>query len=291
MNLLIASQGRMGSELAQILQDWIKEIFSGVKMYSFSTGELIKEKDKDIVKQFKEIQGGLICITEENLDGNLEWLHFQAGLLFQRQKGIPFVAPLLLDIKPEAVSNYPLSLFQTTVFGKQEIFSLLCDLNNRQKIKINRTILEQKFETTWTKANTMVRFIPGIKSEPFTVILLVQGKFLPVKVDPSGEDIPWEDLFLYFLDNVKGPFFNMPDFDIANLYYIDLIKETRIVEPALSSRLPTNLLGIVDSLSFEDSPTAAARYIKYYLDYLPKPFRKVINMPGHRQFLISAGTN
>lgn len=145
MKVFISWSGEKSNKIANILRDWMPCVIQSIKPYVSS-----KDIDKgarwssDIAQELKDSRFGIICVTKDNI--NAPWINFEAGAL-SKTMDKSNVAPFLFDIKRSEV-NGPISQFQSTIFDKDDIKSLMRTLN---KLCGDGGISEARFNTTFEK--------------------------------------------------------------------------------------------------------------------------------------------
>lgn len=145
MKLFISWSGHLSHEIAKELQDWLPLVINQV--VPFVSSESISKGDRwliDIYSELEQSNFGIVCLTKENL--NEPWILFEAGALSKNISGSKVSCILFDELKQYDIKS-PLSLFQNTLFEKDDFKKLVISINNALgDKKINELLLSKSFE-------------------------------------------------------------------------------------------------------------------------------------------------
>lgn len=180
MDVFISWSGKRSKAFARALAKWLHTVHHYLKPWM---------SDKDLRKgdrwlsvignKLSQYYVGIICVTPENVDS--PWLLFEAGAL-SKALGESRICPLLLGMQPSEL-NGPLSQFQATTFGKDEILKLVLSLNDELgKDKLETDIVRTSFGKFWPDLESEVAKVAriGISSSNLrSVVDALQHKGFP----------------------------------------------------------------------------------------------------------------
>ena len=134
MKVFISWSGQHSEKLGEALRDWLPGVLQLVTPY-FTPSDIEKGTrwSDDIAKELSESQIGILCITQDNIHS--DWLLFEAGALSKSLEK-SHVCPILFGITNTDLTG-PLKQFQTTVFGKSDVYRLLGVINGPTRRKTN----------------------------------------------------------------------------------------------------------------------------------------------------------
>ena len=150
MKLFLSWSGDVSHQVAKALYDWLPYVLQAIKptmsSQDINKGERWNEK---LAEDLQDAQYGIICLTHYNL--NKPWINFEAGSLskFVDQS---YVYPFLFHVDKCAISG-PLLQFQSTIYEKEEVLTLVCSINQTlpPQEQVEPEILRETFETWWPK--------------------------------------------------------------------------------------------------------------------------------------------
>jgi hypothetical protein len=157
MKLFLSWSGDTSKQVAHELRDWIPLILQNVRPF-LSPADIEKggKWQSEISKELNESNFGLICLTRENLKS--QWLAFEAGALSKNIDGK--AATLLLGINHSDV-QFPLSMFQGSLFTKDDVLKLLKDINKSIEPDLRRpeNQIDQLFDSLWNNLETKINLV------------------------------------------------------------------------------------------------------------------------------------
>lgn len=109
MKIFISWSGKRSQKMAEALRDWLPHVFQTLQPW-VSSGDIQAGTRwaNQLAKALNEIEFGILCITNENMDS--PWLIFEAGALSKSVES-GRVVPYLFGLTPNELSG-PLSSFQ-----------------------------------------------------------------------------------------------------------------------------------------------------------------------------------
>jgi hypothetical protein len=145
MRLFLSWSGHLSHKIAKELKEWFPLVINQV--VPFVSSESIKKGDRwllDIYSELEQSSFGIICLTKENLTE--PWILFEAGALSKNISESKLSCILFDDLKQSDIKS-PLSLFQNTLFEKDDFKKLVTSINNALgEKKISETLLNKSFE-------------------------------------------------------------------------------------------------------------------------------------------------
>jgi hypothetical protein len=159
MKVFLSCSGEMGRSIARVLRDWLPKVIQEIKPFiseDIDKGEPWFEK---IMGELKDTQYGIICITQYNFKA--PWLYFESGAITEAIDK-PCISPFLFRVDKSKIIGRPLEHFQITENKKDDIFKLLCSINDRlaREERLSQPLLEQEFETWWPTLRDNLNGIP-----------------------------------------------------------------------------------------------------------------------------------
>lgn len=148
MKVFISWSGEKSHRVAAALHAWLPYIIQAVKPIMSSKDISKGDRWSDVLaRELEDTQFGIVCLTPSNIKA--PWLNFEAGAL-SKFVDSSSLSPFLFEVRSEEVEG-PLKQFQSTIFAKDDVFSLLTSINNKLEpsIKLDLTLLERTFETWW----------------------------------------------------------------------------------------------------------------------------------------------
>jgi len=149
MKVFLSWSGDLSQKVAVALHKWIPYVIQSAKPFLSSGGDISKgERWGDVlVEELKDAQYGIICVTPYNL--YRPWMNFEAGVLskFLDQSA---VAPFLFGVDQSVLLNTPLSQFQSTVYSREDVFSLMSSINKKLgPLQVDHEVLRREFDVWW----------------------------------------------------------------------------------------------------------------------------------------------
>lgn len=124
MEIFLSCSGEMSKEIADKLEEFLKNVVVDAKPFFFENDIDKGEQWQDhIIKRFNTCDFAIICLTAENI--NSRWINFEAGALFKKLHNK--VAVINFGIEEEI--REPLSMFQRTSFQKKDFYRLIKTIN------------------------------------------------------------------------------------------------------------------------------------------------------------------
>ncbi|HWN99419.1 MAG TPA: TIR domain-containing protein [Blastocatellia bacterium] len=148
MRVFLSWSGQTSRDVASALHDWLPYVIQTVKPF-VSTGDIEKGKrwSEQLAEELNEVAYGIVCITQDN--HREPWINFEAGAISKALEK-SCVSPFLFNVDPEHIQG-PLQQFQSTVYDKEDIFTLLRSMNSRLETEdqLSFEILRREFDTWW----------------------------------------------------------------------------------------------------------------------------------------------
>lgn len=146
MKIFICWSKDTSHQVANALRDWLPNVIQFLPPPFVSSEDIDKGTlwSEALAKELKDAEFGIVCLTPYNLMS--PWLHFEAGALskiFDRSS----VATFLFRV--DKVED-PLSRFQKTDNTKEDVYRLVCTLNNKLKDQnLSPEQLKSSFDKWW----------------------------------------------------------------------------------------------------------------------------------------------
>lgn len=127
MNIFLSWSGGQSKDCALALRAWLRELFPTVTPW-LSEEDIRKGKPwtEELKQAITQAKFGIICINPSNTGE--QWLLFEVGALSYAMDD-PYVATFLVALSPKDVPDGPLSIFQHTVFAKDDLRRLAHTIN------------------------------------------------------------------------------------------------------------------------------------------------------------------
>ncbi len=146
MKVFIGWSGDLSRKIAEILRKYLPCMIQDLDVFmSKHDVESGSRWSLEIAKQLDETSFGILCLTPDNLGS--QWIHFEAGALTKHIEGR--ACGLLIGDLRQADVEDPLSWFQNRSFSKDEIESLLRDINSKLPKPLDPIPLQTIFEKWW----------------------------------------------------------------------------------------------------------------------------------------------
>jgi hypothetical protein len=162
MKVFLSWSGEMSHEVAVALYNWLPYVIQAVKPFISSEIEKGENWQDELMAELNDTDTcyGIVCVTPYNL--NAPWLNFEAGAI---AKAITrsYVAPFLFRVESPPVRG-PLQPYQATKADQEEeVFRLLCSINNRLKpeAKLTQEVLRGEFKSWWPELQSKLEQIPN----------------------------------------------------------------------------------------------------------------------------------
>jgi hypothetical protein len=145
MDIFISWSGARSRELADALALWLPRVIQSVRPWvsTRGIGKGARWSD-DIAKQLDHHSYGIICVTPENRGST--WLNFEAGAL--SKTGASRTYTLLLGLNHSEIEQ-PLAQFNHTLANRDDMYTLLQNINETCDVKLESALLEHAFQTNW----------------------------------------------------------------------------------------------------------------------------------------------
>lgn len=157
MKLFISWSGPTSQSIANELRTWFPLILPSVRPFITTTDVQKGAEWQGVIRgELEQSNYGIVILTNANLQS--QWLAFEAGALSKHLAGR--VATVLFDVKHNDVKP-PLSMFQGTIFEKDDFYKLVCNVNRAvaPENQRNEADLETLFPMLWEKLKNPVDLI------------------------------------------------------------------------------------------------------------------------------------
>lgn len=170
MKIFISWSGVLSQAIAKELRNWLPHVIHNLEVF-------LSEKDIDkgsmwmerINQELEQSFFGIICLTKENL--NSPWILFEAGALAKNINHASVSCVLFDNLKQTDISG-PLSLFQNSLFTRDDIWHLLVSINKKLVNGIKENILEKSFEKWWPDLNKSIEKCTAENYRPSNGLLM-----------------------------------------------------------------------------------------------------------------------
>ena len=164
MKIFISWSGEQSRFIAKLLSDWIEQVIQVAEPWISTDIEKGKRWNAEIAGKLEESKVGIFIMTPSNLSS--EWVHFEAGAISKTQDA--YVCTLLYNIHTTDISS-ALAQFQATKLEKQEMLTLIKQVNNQIEKSGNKSLkdsqIENIFESLWPDFERKLELIPESKNE------------------------------------------------------------------------------------------------------------------------------
>lgn len=155
MKLFVSWSQDVSRQIAQEFREWLPLVNQTIEPF-------MSEEDTDkgahwsatIRRELEQSTFGIVILTAENIEST--WLHFEAGAIAKSvEEGR--VVPILFGLKHSDVQQ-PLSMFQSALFEKEDIFRVIKSINAAaaSNAREERHLLTV-FESVWPKLEGAIR--------------------------------------------------------------------------------------------------------------------------------------
>jgi len=155
MKLFVSWSQDISRQIAQAFREWLPLVNQTIEPF-------MSEEDTDkgahwsstIRRELEQSAFGIVILTSENIAST--WLHFEAGAIAKSvEEGR--VVPILFGLKHSDVQP-PLSMFQSALFEKQDIFRVVKSVNGAAGSNAREERqLETVFESFWPRLDEDIK--------------------------------------------------------------------------------------------------------------------------------------
>jgi hypothetical protein len=154
LKVFISWSGNQSKEIAEAIRAWLPSVLQTVKPY-FTPNDIEKGKrwSSDIANELDSSSVGIFCITRENL--NSQWILFEAGAISKKVDS-SLVCPILFGLGNADITG-PLTQFQTTLFSRSDMLSLVTTINKANTDNVlEKEVLRDSFDAFWPKLEVRI---------------------------------------------------------------------------------------------------------------------------------------
>lgn len=154
MKIFISWSGEPSQTFARALAEWLPMVIQSVKPF-MSTNDIRSGQrwSNEIGKQLEENTFGIICLTPNNREA--PWILFEAGALSKFVDGSG-VVPLRIGIENAQITPALLQ-FQAKDVTKDDILTLVLDINSRMASNLDESVLRRIFEKFWPDLESSIK--------------------------------------------------------------------------------------------------------------------------------------
>jgi hypothetical protein len=160
MKIFISWSGETSHRVAHVLGDWLPYVIQAIKPFVSDRDIAKGERWGNVLAQeLNHTAFGIICVTPYNLKA--PWLYFESGAL-SKSVDRSAVVPFLFRVDRSQLHG-PLAQFQSTIFEKEDVFSLLLSINGRLKPdeQLEEDHLRHTFDQWWPQILPALDDLPG----------------------------------------------------------------------------------------------------------------------------------
>jgi hypothetical protein len=154
LKVFISWSGVQSKEIAEAVRAWLPSVLQTVKPY-FTPNDIDKGNrwSSDIANELDNSSVGIFCITREN--SNSPWIMFEAGAI-SKKVDASLVCPILFGLGNADITG-PLTQFQTTLFTKSDMYSLVGTINKANTDNVlEDEVLRNAFDAFWPKLEARI---------------------------------------------------------------------------------------------------------------------------------------
>ena len=195
-NVFISWSGDLSRKLAEALHQWLPSTLQFVRPY-FSPSDIEKgtKWSSEISQELANSDIGIICLTRDNLDK--PWVVFESGAL-SKNLDESRVCTVLFGVEPTDLKG-PLTLFQHTLFKKDDFKRLFTTINNAGgDSRLDDATRDNVFEKWWPdleeQVSSMVDSAEAVQALLSRLNLNETEKKVLLLRWESGGDIPDEEV-------------------------------------------------------------------------------------------------
>lgn len=149
MNVFISWSGAKSRAVAFVVKDWLTSVIQNAKPW-MSVDDIDRGEQwfQRIASQLNESTLGIICLTQSNKAK--PWILYETGAV-AKGSGSNRVFTLLIDLRPADIVDSPLTQYNHTTLGKEQMWQLTKSINNRFEEPVPDLILSKAFKLSWSK--------------------------------------------------------------------------------------------------------------------------------------------
>jgi hypothetical protein len=168
MKVFLSWSGETSRQIAEVLKQWLPDVIQNLEVF-YSPDILRGRRWLDVLRdELQDNSIGLFCITHESLQSL--WMSYEAGALVSRNPNAK-VVPILFGLPVEAIHQLPYSIFQSTLYSKEEMLKIVESINDSMGHPLESSRLNKYFELLWPELDAKI------------------APLIPVS-SPSGVDVP-----------------------------------------------------------------------------------------------------
>lgn len=155
MNVFLSWSGEKSKDCALALRQWLPMLFPTVAPW-MSEEDIRKGKPwtEELKQALSQARFGIICVNPSNIGG--QWLLYEAGALAYAMDDA-YVATFLVALSPRELAEGPLSIFQHTVFKKDDVRRLARTVNSAFGSEgYGDHELQERYEEIWPALENML---------------------------------------------------------------------------------------------------------------------------------------
>ncbi len=156
--VFISWSGKRSRAAAIALREWLPKVLSDLAPWMSEMDIPPGSRWSDqISNSLSGARFGILCLTPENLSS--PWLLFEAGVL-AKQLPEADVCPVLFDMEPSQLTG-PLALFQALKANREDMWKLVCKLNQILSVPRQASELLNTFNGGWPEIENKFGALPS----------------------------------------------------------------------------------------------------------------------------------
>lgn len=161
MKVFISWSGTRGRLIGDAFKTWLPDVIQSIDpFYSPKDIEKGQRWSVEIEQSLKEAKVGIICVTPESMLS--PWLMFESGAISNAK--LSRVCPLLFQVEAAQLQG-PLSQFQATPYGEEEVRKLVASINDLMDVPLSGVQLNRTFDRCWPELDEAIAKALAIQSE------------------------------------------------------------------------------------------------------------------------------
>jgi hypothetical protein len=211
----------------------------------------------ELLNTLREARACIICVTADSLQSS--WETFEAGMLYGCEQDPVLIRCLCLDVPPATIAGGPLALISTLRLTRNDILTLLRDINGALSDPVPDEEIEARYERGREYFNTRLATLPEARGHLIQVVVQTPKGLCPIAATVTG-DTDW-GTFVEQLRERASELVSSPVKDLLASRCLDLTSQKWLETPVVLAELKAKRIALVPSEADEDAETHSARYI------------------------------
>lgn len=160
MKIFISWSGSRGRLIGDAFKAWLPDVIQSIDPFYSPDIEKGQRWSVEIEQNLKESKVGIICVTPESMLS--PWLLFESGAISNAK--LSRVCPLLFQVDAAQLQG-PLSQFQATPYGEEEVRKLVASINDLMDAPLSSVQLNRTFDRCWPELDEAISKALAVQSD------------------------------------------------------------------------------------------------------------------------------